>query len=571
MTKRPGTLFLSLLLAPAALAQQPGLDVSDLVRRSGLDPVAAGMVRRGLPLFEGNWAEADGRRFLLGEERLVTIAGADPVPSALPLLERDALLALLAEVRGGGTGSGAFVEVGPRVLLDTGFAEQVAVDLAAIRAAMPPRIEVDVRLERVAPDGTTVDLLAGTEAFQAGEVRILSDARTHRLLAGLEVEIAQSSAIATPTFDTVELGASVSLRARLLPDGRAAVIESVLRVCDAGEPGSIDVGEGFGPLDRLGTRVDELGSTFVVERGATAEQVFGTTDGGVLRLRCTARYEPPKAAVRSDLRVVATPLFGRPVVGFRFVPRHGDGLEDAGEQSLLGVQELAIGAIGEQTDAFALFLPPGSGATGVLVLNGDRGERVGRVVEQRVSSVLQAQRLSVEVFSVPSGAVVEARGMAGMPDGAEPLASFDGHVVNGLPVAFGSGVERSFVRDWQTEVAQASRIPRPAVGLMDEGAFVTAWVQPGSGSRVGLELDLDRLLELRKQPIGLGREMAVILDTSNPLVLPAERVQAELPRTGSARVRTVVDLGEEGTAVLRRSARAVLGSDRELVVRVAIG
>ena len=77
--------------------------------------------------------------------------------------------------------------------------------------------------------------------------------------------------------------------------------------------------------------------------------------------------------------------------------------------------------------------------------------------------------------------------------------------------------------------------------------------------------------ELRKQQIGLGREMAVILDTSNPLVLPAERVQAELPWTGSARVRTVVDLGDEGAAVLRRNARAVLGPDRELVVRVAIG
>ena len=571
MTHRLGTLSLVLLLAPAALAQQSALDVSDLVRRSGLDPVAVGMVRRGLPLFVSNWAEADGRRFLLGEERLVKIAGADPAPAAAPLLDRDALLSLLAEVRGDNTVRGGFVEVGPRVLLDTGFAEQVAVDLREIRAALPPRIEVDVRLEKVASDGTTILLLAGTEAFQAGEVRILSDARTHRLLSGLEVEIAQSSAIATPSFDTVELGASVSLRARLLPDGRAAVIESVLRVCDAGEPGSIDVGEGVGPLDRLGTRFDELGSTFVAERGATVEQVFGTADGGILRLRCTPRYEPPKAALRSDLRVVATPLFGRPVVGFRFVPRHSDGLEDAGEQPLLGVQELAIGAIGEQADAFALFLPPGSGATGVLVLSGDRGERVGRVLEQRVSAVLQAQRLSVEVFSMPAGAAVEARRDAAMPDGAEQLASFSGHVVTGLPIAFGSGAESSFVREWQTEVAQASRIPRPAVGVMDEGAFVTAWVQPGSARRVGLELDLDRLLELRKQQIGLGREMAVILDTSNPLVLPAERVQAELPWTGSARVRTVVDLGDEGAAVLRRTARAVLGPDRELVVRVAIG
>ncbi|MGA1524302.1 MAG: hypothetical protein ACO4CZ_10080, partial [Planctomycetota bacterium] len=113
-------LSLALFLLPQALAQQPDLDVSDLVQRSGLDPAPAGMVRRGLPKFASNWAEVDRRRLLLGEERLVAVrADGQEAAAAAPLLERDALLALLDAIRGENAGATGFVEVGPRVLLDS--------------------------------------------------------------------------------------------------------------------------------------------------------------------------------------------------------------------------------------------------------------------------------------------------------------------------------------------------------------------------------------------------------------------------------------------------------------------
>ncbi|MEY2981765.1 MAG: hypothetical protein RL562_1992 [Planctomycetota bacterium] len=563
-------LSLALFLLPQALAQQPDLDVSDLVQRSGLDPAPAGMVRRGLPKFASNWAEVDRRRLLLGEERLVAVrADGQEAAAAAPLLERDALLALLDAIRGENAGATGFVEVGPRVLLDSGFAEQAAVDLRAVRDAMPPRIELDVTVERVGADGTTEVLLRGVEAFRSGEVRVIADAIQNRVLYGLEVEIAQSSAIYKPLFDVAEIGVAAALRARVLPDGTAAIVEAVVRSTAENGADSIAVGDSVGPLDRLATVVDELGSTFVVAQGGTVVQELGTLGGAQLRLRCTARYEPPKSRLRSDLRVIATPLFGSPVVGFRFMTRSDDGLE-ADALPSLGVQELAVRAIGEQSDAFALFLPPGAGSTGVLVLNGERGERIGRSVEQRVTGVLRPEQLSIEVWSLPIGVEVRTDADGPVPEGAEALVGFQGSVVAGLPVAFGSGIERSYVFDWETEVAQASRVPRPLVGLFDEGSFATAWVQPGAAGRVGLELDVDRLIEMRSREVGLGREMAVILDTSNPLVLPAENVAAEMPRTGAARIRTVVATGPDGGAVVRRAARAALGEGRELVIRVRL-
>jgi hypothetical protein len=187
---------------------------------------------------------------------------------------------------------------------------------------------------------------------------------------------------------------------------------------------------------------------------------------------------------------------------------------------------------------------------------------------------------------VPVGAAVAAD--RPLPEDAQVLARASGPVVVGLASVFNGATEQAYLRDWDVEVAQASRIADPIPWRFGDGAYMDLCVTGGAGGRPGavrIGLELSRLEGIDREafPVGQGlpaRVRAGVPSSENANAsatdprltlmsgLPPETVAVERPALRRLRLDAAAALGPDGTTVLRRSSPAVAGAGREIVVLI---
>lgn len=571
----------ALLLPGLAPAQQPILEVQDLLssRLPSIAEMRRQAVLRGARQFprpEGDlltWHHVSGEGHLTGWPTLGSDFGFAEEASPRGIYTDESLAAVLAALRGATRSSIEFQRVGDATLVESEFPEQVAAALERVRAALPPKLSVEVRLERVRPDATTT-LVAGTATFTNGCTQVIGDVERRSFLQDMDVEIAQAAATANPIIGELRYGTSVALRARPMPFSDHAVVELVVRTAApaAGEP--IQAHESIGPIERMSTRVDEAGLAFRLPRDEPTTHEWTATDGTELRLTCTASWEPRPAPAAADPRIVATSLFGAPVLGFRSVDSAGQEDEPGDATSVTELVERLRSVAGR--DAVPLFEAGDWNGGGVLLLSGSGGERFQRLLEEHLARALRPAHVAVEILDVPAGAGIGAAGA--LPDGARVIGQLSGPVLVGLPSCVASAHEQSHVLDWEAEVAQAARIPDPKIRVVEDGWFATMELVADSGGRVtglALDLEVDVLEELRELATSINAAMtalSAVTDDDRPptMWLPRDVLQIELPVERAIGIDATIALDAEGRGVMRRSASSLFGPGRELVVRCTV-
>ena len=449
---------------------------------------------------------------------------------------------------------------------------RVEAALAALRAAAPATVSFRAALERLDPDGDVETLLCADGNARPGEAIVLADAVNHNVIADYGVEIAQAASIGDPILRVLRTGTSLALRVRPLPAGADAVVEVVARSARRLDEPAIDLGNpSFGPMDRCAVALDETGTSFRAGNAAPAEITWTGREGRRLRLRLEVAWTPVPAP--GPRPVLASAVLGSSVVGFRHARRTGAAAEevpngwDEGVERAVSGDALVASAVRDPIDAALV-----SVRRGVLVVNPEvsgGAASVARSLCAALDDTLRPVHVEALVVNVPAGARV-ALG-APLPAGARVVAGADAPVLRDLPACFTGGTERSFIADWEVEVAQSARIADPVHSSFATGHYLTVTVR---GSAIDMDLDLLRLDALPAERIDLGvgrRSFGAAGDTAGSNAepsLPPETANVERPEIAELRISETLPLDRDGTATIRRSAASFLGQGRELVVIV---
>lgn len=577
-------------LPSALLAQPPAIEVQDLLLPQALasQPLHDAIVTRAFHDIEYEygkrpWHGVEGEGHLLGWKPF------DELPRFQGIYTEESLTAVLAALRGAGRSGVRFDRIGEVVVVDTEYPEQIVAALQQVRQVLPPRIRVQVALERISEAGSST-LLSGTATFRNGRVQVIGDVERRRILRDLEVEIAQAAATASPKFGEVRHGSSIALRARPMPFRDEAVLELVVRTATPMPSEPIRAHPALGPLDRVASRIDEAGLAFRLGRGAETRHEWTAVDGSRLRLTCRADWKPtPPLRAESETQVVCSSLFGPPVLGFRSASDFSWD-EPRWATSVAAIVARTRSVAGEEA---APLFEPGAGAGeaggdddgggqsggGVLLLTGTAGQRYQRALAERLGQALRPVSVVVEILDVPSGVEVAAATSDGaLADGVRIVGRLSGPLLVALPVCFASAREQSYVRDWEVEVAQSARIPDPKVEIVEDGWFASlqaATGPKGTVAAVDLDLRIDMPVELRKLSASLNWAMTALAsvtdDTRPPTMwLPQDVLAMEMPVERAMSVDARLDLDAQGQAMLRRSATSLFGPGRELVVRLSV-
>lgn len=469
------------------------------------------------------------------------------------------------------------------VIAPDGARDSVRRALDWIRAARPTAIEIDVVLQ-VQDGNAAVDLLRMTRLCAPFETVRTAELETRALLCDFNVEIAQAAMTADPLVQRISTGASMAIRARTIPGTSASLVEAVVRVgSDAASPGIDTAHPGFGVLDRVSRSISDGGFVFRVEAGRPTIQEWTTHDGRRLRLRVAASPAQSAAApAREGAAIQASALFQRTILGFRSCR---DAVEDF-DPDVYSVRDLVATTLAQ--DGAALVPSSSKTAAGTFVVQGANSQDVATRVRQRVDAALRSKRLSVRVLDVPASAVVGFG--EELPAGSRVLVDVRGSLVAGIPVCFTSGTEKSYLADWNVEVAQSARIADPEIRVLHDGYTINTVVHDGETGRPALlyfDLQLERVARLARvvtpinvpmvapesvQSSNIGGSQSRIVTTSRtpPLAMAQDVVAIEKPTVVRQDVTTRVRFGQDGTATLRRPARRMLGQDRELVVLLRI-
>lgn len=565
-------------LSGSGFAQEAVLEVGDLIGRARAVPA---VVRS--PWIERFGYRQFGRgRGIVGETELLEQTGGGPL---LGVADLEAIVRELAELDKSAVRANS--KLGTLAVPAEASARVQAV-LDWIRHGKPPAVEIEMLLQAVSGNDTT-DLLRAKQSFSAGETVTISDIQTRSLLCDFDVEIAQAATTADPIVAKVSTGACLALRARPIPGVDVAVVEAVARVAEPGRPDTIAIAHpGFGNLDRLARRINECGITFRVSRGGTASHRWTAHDGRELRLTCTARWDKPAAAGRQNAEIHASALLNRPVLGFQtlYFGRDESPTFEPSNTEITSLVEATFEAVDQ---GLLHWSGRQDSAAGVFVLAGTTAGPVAGQLLRSVQRALEPVRLSVHVVDVPVS--VELQPQAALPEDARTVAKVSGPVLAGYPACFTGGTEATYLSDWNVEVAQAARIPDPRVEVVEAGYHLNALVRTDAvGKPVAVVVDchLERFggLESVRTPINVAMIAPETLQTSisgapnRPAVgtssripgqaLPQDIVTIEKPIVAAHRLSALVKLGGDGTAILRRPARNLLGEGRELAVIVRV-
>ncbi len=159
------------------------------------------------------------------------------------------------------------------------------------------------------------------------------------------------------------------------------------------------------------------------------------------------------------------------------------------------------------------------------------------------------------------------------------MAQVASSVIVGKSVTFSGQREFRYVRDWDVEVAQSSRMPDPKVVILRHGYHVDARVLvavDGALRAVALRTRVARLDRVDTVDALLSRVSRAggVADksgsTSPAIVLPQDVVNVESPVLRHHSLSAVMRLDAKGSAVLRRAAPRLLGKGRDLVVLIQV-
>ena len=556
---------LSIVLAmPCSLTAQQGvLEVQDLVETEPRPlPFQRVFVDRAGSIMPGATERAWHR--VSGEGHLMSLRADEDERSSRAWFTDDSLVATIATLRGSAQRNLSFLRLGSRVLLTTDYPEQLAVSLEQLRAALPPVVHLELRLERLTEEGAQV-LLAGTVSFPNGETRTIADVARRGVVFELDAEIATAASTGSPVVGSIAYGASIDARARPLPFHDEAIVELVVRTAMpiAAEPLRFD--SDLGELDRIASRVDETGLTLRIARDAQTRHEWIAVDGSRVRLQCRASWEQRAAgAAPSPVTIVCSSLLGPPVLGFASIAA-SEAQEPRAATEIVPVVEHLRTSFGR--DAVPLFEPGGEQGSGLLLLAGNGGEGFQRALDAELTNALRAVDVQVELIDAAAGLEI---GDSNLPEGARLVGGFGGPLLASLSACFASAREQSYVRTHEFEVAQASRFPNPVIDIVEDGWFATLRVdgdRNGAPRSASLDLSIAHLDELRVQASRANRHsIGAAPDLS--IALPSDQVRIERPIERKLPWRVDIPLDDTGLGLVRRSATTLFGEGRELVVRV---
>lgn len=509
----------------------------------------------------------EGRR-LWGEQALVPFAdGEQPARRQPAWFDGDALVTLLANQTQLAKEDMFLVRGGTLLGCPRAGVDKVRGALDGIRQRLPAQVAVELELTRTRA-GTTELLLARRIEACSGRVRVASATVQTTALVDFEVEIAQAAAAGNPVVKDVLHGAMVVLRPHVVPSGEAAIVELLVRVVEPLPGSPIAPGHpGFGAIDRVRQGVHEWARVLRTNLGGKVDQRWSGPDGADYRLSLQLQWQvppPPRPGVR-DFEYAA---IGSALLGFVGVDGSHE-FDEADEKRLLAADTFAAllqsaGIVAEEPSEVPL-----RSAT-------DRDARpLGQAVAAMFDAMTQAPPIDVEFYDAPSGARLPLEGP--LPAGVRRIGAVTLECVDDTGAVLQAYEVESILRDWDIEVAQASRITDPKCRRAEAGLFVNL-----RRSRERLELDGEYSV---RQPT---RTSAVILSAPMvafdpvapskadgaqpakvpPIVLPADVVNIDVPTVQRLplSLRTTVRAG--APIVARQAASMVLGDGRELLIVV---
>jgi hypothetical protein len=241
-------------------------------------------------------------------------------------------------------------------------------------------------------------------------------------------------------------------------------------------------------------------------------------------------------------------------------------------------QELHWSRIGEtlwtklQEDPASITMVESGGDSRLMAIGGSNAHAFVATADRELKQALPSIDLAISILDVPTGSSAENQ------ESTRTLATMSGPVVAAFPSSFSGDQELSYLRDWDMEVAQASRIPDPIVDILTTGYGLTAIVradQAGQPQAVEIFCDVQLFDGMRRREISLDQPMLSTLPgmwpfipRGEPTTLPDTVVKIEQPTTREHRMVLTMPLNEDGTAEMRRTVRSFTGPDRELVVTI---
>ncbi|MCC6669562.1 MAG: hypothetical protein IT458_00760 [Planctomycetes bacterium] len=444
-------------------------------------------------------------------------------------------------------------------------AEVVRLVLHNLRKAVPPRIRVDVRLERGVAPKTQV-LVRESVEVAPGRIGVLGECEERLALVDFAVEIAGRSSIAQPIQVPVRTGAMVLVRPRFLPDNQQVLIETVTRVIDPLPAERIPTGHpGFGDLDRVAVRAAESGSVLRLAAGAQVEQRWAGPDGEPIVLTLKAAWEGGTAEGPLSPDLEYSP-FGAGVASFRSVQPAAPE-EDKAEDGEPGVARSFADAMFGRDDAEIVAAHEEGSPCVVGVQAGAR--RVREAVAAALRELTQTAAVDLHLYDVAEGATPSAGGAP--PEGAKVLAQATLGVARGAWASASSAEERNVLGGWSVEVAEAARIPDPQPLRVQSGAFLNLRLD---GDTLTLEGEVRRVerIETQRTPLdaATGAPAAEFRteqgrrDTLPETHLPQDLVNLERPTVRVLPLDLRLACKPGAVVVHRRAAPALLGAQREL-------
>lgn len=435
--------------------------------------------------------------------------------------------------------------------------------LTAVRRRLPPVVHGELELTRTDAGKRTV-VLQRTFAATSGSTEVLSDVTSAHGIGDYEVEIAQSASTANPVPRALLSGAMVALRPHVVPGGEAAIVEVLARSARPGPRQAINLGHpAFGPVDRGALAISSCAAVARVHLGGTSSHRWRGPDGGEWALTIRLQWQVPQPAQPGGQAFEYLVLppgnlgFRSELVGFE-IERTGPEADDGG-----------VGDLASQVGADVRFK---SGRTGVLV--GESAPRMVVAASAMLESLAATPALTATLMEVPTGSRPAA-------DGALPA---DGRIVGQATLAPVQGVwssvqiydDQSYLRDWDVEVAQASRIPDPKVDRLASGLFVDVRC---IGEDVMLAGEWVRLLELTTERVALsaaigvppsargsgGNNNAPVTVHEFPaLHLPPDEVNFERPVVQRLPLRATLRLEQGKASCVRAAGDGAVAPGREL-------
>lgn len=445
--------------------------------------------------------------------------------------------------------------------------------LGDLRKALPPRLQVRLRLVQRSGPGETV-LLARTAECDPGRLSVLSAVRRREAVIDYAVEIAQASSIADPMCRETRDGVMVALRPQLAPAADRGLLELVVRCARPGAEARIDTGyPAMGPIDRVPLDIAELARVLPIRPGAklTLPWSSGTC---TYELQLEVDWQTPEAARPGGHELGIFTMRGD-LQGFRSLPMPGplstepDPFAVEGpDDSWARVFEHVGGSPEWGSDG-----PPEDTAQPFVAIDENR-RTIGDAVTSWFEARDRAFRGEVACFSVPRGTAWPDDGRP--PEGATRLGTAALQQADATWSAVTVREEWSVLHDWDVEIAQSARVADPRVCRLSTGLVLNTHTL---GDRIEIDGELSRVVDPGREKLLLsapmfGPERAVDGEPKpanrvlliGTVAMVADEVTVEHPVVAAAPIHFTRDLAKGGQAVWRSSADPVLGDGKDLVV-----